>query len=83
MDIGKVGIWFFLDTMTAPESARFAQTVEKAGYKALWIPEAVGREPFAHATYLLDHTERLSIAWQQRRRRSRNSPADASRSGSA
>src|SRR5712692_1826739 len=62
MDIGKVGIWFFLDTMTAPESARFAQTVEKAGYKALWIPEAVGREPFAHATYLLDHTERLSIA---------------------
>jgi len=62
MDIGKVGIWFFLDTMTAPESAQFAQTVEKAGYKALWIPEAVGREPFAHATYLLDHTERLSIA---------------------
>jgi probable F420-dependent oxidoreductase len=62
MDIGKVGIWFFLDAMTAPESAKFAQAMEKAGYKALWIPEAVGREPFAHATYLLDHTERLSIA---------------------
>jgi len=62
MDIGKIGIWFFLDAMTAPESAKFAQAVEKAGYKALWIPEAVGREPFAHATYLLDHTERLSIA---------------------
>ncbi|HEV8716490.1 MAG TPA: TIGR03620 family F420-dependent LLM class oxidoreductase [Candidatus Binatia bacterium] len=62
MDIGKVGIWFFLDTMTAPETAQFAQTVEKAGYKALWIPEAVGREPFAHAAYLLDHTERLGVA---------------------
>src|SRR5438552_10405841 len=62
MDIGTVGIWFFLDAMTAPESAQFAQTVEKAGYKALWIPEAVGREPFAHAAYLLDHTERLAIA---------------------
>lgn len=62
MDIGKIGIWFFLDAMTAPESAQFAQAVEKAGYKTLWIPEAVGREPFAHATYLLDHTERLSIA---------------------
>jgi probable F420-dependent oxidoreductase len=62
MDIGKVGIWFFLDAMTAPESAQFAQTVEKAGYKTLWIPEAVGREPFAHAAYLLDHTEHLSIA---------------------
>ena len=62
MDIGKIGIWFFLDAMTAPESAQFAQAVEKAGYKALWIPEAVGREPFAHAAYLLDHTEQLSIA---------------------
>jgi probable F420-dependent oxidoreductase len=62
MDIGKIGIWFFLDAMTAPESAQFAQAVEKAGYKALWIPEAVGRVPFAHATYLLVHTERLSIA---------------------
>ncbi len=62
MDIGKVGIWFFLDAMTALDSAKFAQAVEKAGYKALWIPEAVGREPFAHATYLLGHTERLAIA---------------------
>jgi len=62
MDIGKVGIWFFLDGMTAPESAEFAKTVEKAGYRALWIPEAVGREPFAHAAYLLSHTERLAIA---------------------
>lgn len=62
MDIGKVGIWFFLDGMTAPESAAFAKTVEKAGYRALWIPEAVGREPFAHAAYLLSHTERLAIA---------------------
>src|SRR5271167_2166086 len=62
MDIGKVGIWFFLDAMPAPDSAEFAKQVEKNGYKVLWIPEAVGREPFAHAAYLLSHTERLSIA---------------------
>src|SRR5215470_9048073 len=62
MDIGKIGIWFFLDAMSAPESAQFAQTVEKAGYRALWIPEAVGREPFPHAAYLLSRTEQLSIA---------------------
>ncbi len=62
MDIGKIGIWFFLDAMSGPESAQFAQTVEKHGYKALWIPEAVGREPFPHAAYLLSRTERLSIA---------------------
>ena len=51
MDIGKYGVWFFLDGMTAPQSAEFARTVEKLGYGALWIPEAVGREPFAHAAY--------------------------------
>src|ERR1700720_2918046 len=62
MDIGKVGIWFFLDAMTAPASPDFAKKVEKNGYKVLWIPEAVGREPFAHAAYLLSHTDRLSIA---------------------
>lgn len=62
MDIGKVGIWFFLDAMPAADSAEFAKKVEKLGYRVLWIPEAVGREPFAHASYLLDHTERLTIA---------------------
>src|SRR5260370_39736035 len=62
MDIGKVGIWLFLDAMGAPDSAEFAKQVEKNGYKVLWIPEAVGREPFAHAAYLLSHSEKLSIA---------------------
>jgi probable F420-dependent oxidoreductase len=62
MDIGKVGVWFFLDAMTAPETAEFAKKVEKLGYKTLWIPEAIGREPFAHAAYMLCHTERLNIA---------------------
>ncbi|MGH7815742.1 MAG: TIGR03620 family F420-dependent LLM class oxidoreductase [Candidatus Binataceae bacterium] len=62
MDIGKVGIWFFLDAMPAGDSAEFAKRVEKFGYPALWIPEAVGREPFAHAAYLLARTERLVLA---------------------
>src|SRR5258707_14546216 len=62
MEIGKHGLWFFLDGMTAPQSAEFARKVEKLGYSALWIPEAVGREPFAHAGYLLAETEKLVIA---------------------
>lgn len=62
MDIGKYGVWFFYDGMSAEQSAAFAQKVEKAGYGALWIPEAVGREPFAHATYLACHTQRLVFA---------------------
>ena len=43
-------------------SAEFASTVEKLGYSALWIPEAVGREPFAHAGYLLEPDRRAVIA---------------------
>jgi probable F420-dependent oxidoreductase len=62
MEIGKLGAWFFLDSMGAEETAEFARTVERLGYRALWIPEAVGREPFAHAGYLLSKTERLVIA---------------------
>src|ERR1700674_4904998 len=59
MDITKYGVWFFFEGMTAAQSADFARTVEKHRYGALWIPEAVGREPFAHAAYLAAQTERL------------------------
>jgi len=62
MELGKLGLWFFLDAMPAPQSAEFAQKVEKLGYQTLWIPEAVGREPFPHAAYLLTKTSRLNIA---------------------
>lgn len=62
MELGKLGIWFFFDGMTAPQSAEFAQKVEQLGYRTMWIPEAVGREPFAHAAYLLAKTEKLNIA---------------------
>src|SRR5580692_12157580 len=62
MELGKVGMWFFLDAMNAPQSVEFAQKVEKLGYRTLWIPEAIGREPFAHAAYLLSKTSKLNIA---------------------
>jgi probable F420-dependent oxidoreductase len=62
MDIGKLGFWFFLDAMPARETAELAKKVERLGYGALWIPEAVGREPFPHAAYLLTHTSRLVVA---------------------
>lgn len=62
MDITKHGVWFFYDGMTARQSADFARLVEKLGYGALWIPEAVGREPFAHAAFMAARTERLVFA---------------------
>lgn len=62
MDLGRLGVWFFTDRMAAPEAAEFAQRVESLGFSALWLPEAVGRDPFAHAALLLQATERLILA---------------------
>ena len=62
MDIGKIGIWFFLDAMSSAQTVEFVRKTEKLGYGAMWIPEAVGREPFAHIGYLAAHTEKIIFA---------------------
>jgi probable F420-dependent oxidoreductase len=62
MEIGKYGVWFFLDAMNAAQGVQFAQKVEKLGYSALWIPEAVGREPFAEIGFLAAQTRKLILA---------------------
>ena len=61
-DIGPLGLWYFTETMTAPQAADFAQRVEALGYGALWIPETFGRDPMAHAAWLLANTDRLVVA---------------------
>lgn len=60
--IGQLGIWQFTETMTGDQAVSYAQRVEALGYGALWLPETLGRDPFAHAGLLLAHTERLVVA---------------------
>lgn len=60
--IGRRGVWWFTETMAVDDAARFAQRLESLGYGALWIPETLGRDPFAHAALLLDRTESLVVA---------------------
>jgi probable F420-dependent oxidoreductase len=62
IDIGKLGIWFSHNAMSLVDSVAFAQKVEACGYGALWIPEAVGREPFVHLAFLASQTSRLVLA---------------------
>jgi probable F420-dependent oxidoreductase len=63
MENQTVGVWANLGAMPAAETLALAQAVEKCGYTALWVPEGGGgRDPFAHAAYLLCHTERLTLA---------------------
>ena len=61
-EIGRLGVWTWLDAFTAPETAAFAQRLEEWGYGTLWIPEAVGRDPFSLIGYLAAQTESLVFA---------------------
>jgi probable F420-dependent oxidoreductase len=62
MELGKLGVWTWLDGLSGPEAAEFARKLEDWGYAALWVPEAVGRDPFALISYLAAGTERLILA---------------------
>lgn len=62
MEIGKVGIWAFLDALPATAAQDAAREIEDLGFGALWIPEAIGREAFTHAAILLAGTRRLVVA---------------------
>jgi probable F420-dependent oxidoreductase len=62
VDLSRPGVWFYPDDLPADAVARFAQRVETLGYSALWLPEAGGRDPFALASWLLAHTQRLVVA---------------------
>lgn len=60
--LGKLGVWTFIDGMSAPEVASFARRLEEWGYGALWLPEAVGRDPFSTIGYLAAQTQSLVFA---------------------
>lgn len=63
LDLGRVGIWTFaLDTVPVARGKELAAELDELGYGALWLPEAVGRNPMAHAALLGDATRRMTIA---------------------
>lgn len=63
MNLGRIGLWaadFDLQPMTKAQEA-IAQ-VEEMGYGAVWVPEAVIREPFASTSLLLSATKKMVLA---------------------
>jgi probable F420-dependent oxidoreductase len=63
VELGKYGIWYGgIDALTTPEAQRAAQVVEQLGFGALWIAEAVGRDPFVSSAVLLNATSTLKLA---------------------
>jgi probable F420-dependent oxidoreductase len=62
MKLGKLGFWCLVNEYGSAEAAALARRVEDWGYTTLWLPEALGREPFVSASFLLANTTRLQVA---------------------
>ena len=63
IDLGRVGIWTgLLDQVPSSQAIELAAEVEEMGYRAIWIPEAVGRDPFVAAALLLQGTSSIKVA---------------------
>ena len=60
---GRVGLWTgTLDAHSTSVAKDAAKEVEQLGFTTLWIPEAVGRDPFVAAANYLSATSTLKIA---------------------
>ena len=60
---GTVGVWTAnIESLPADHSHEAALAVEAAGFSALWIAEAWGRESFTNASLLLSRTTTLTVA---------------------
>lgn len=62
-DLGRVGIWTFaLDAQPTAVAQEMAAEIEALGYGAIWVPEAVGRDPMVNAFLLASATDRIKVA---------------------
>jgi probable F420-dependent oxidoreductase len=62
VDLGRVGIWTFaLDLQPAARARELAAEIEALGYGAVWVPDAVGRDPLVHVALLLSGTDRIAV----------------------
>ena len=62
LETGSLGIWCTTDGFDSPSAAAFADRLVELGYSALWVPETVGRDPFAHLGFLSGHQPGLTYA---------------------
>jgi len=61
MELSKLGVLGFFDTLRGKEVGPFARKVEQLGYGVLWVPEVMGREIFSLSSYVLSQTEQLTV----------------------
>ncbi len=61
-DTSTLGVWLPTDGVDASEAAETAGRIEALGFSTMWLPETVGRDPFAHIAYLATQTSTLQFA---------------------
>ena len=62
MNLGRIGIWFHTDGLTADEASSLVRRCEALSFGTFWFGEGFGRDPIAHAAFLLSRTSELVIA---------------------
>ena len=63
MELGRVGLWTFqLDLQPMAQAQAAMVELESLGFGTVWVPEAVGREPFANASLLLAGGSTIKVA---------------------
>ena len=63
IDLGKVGLWTgVLDSMPSAAANELCIEAGELGFKAIWIPEAVGRDPFVSAMRILEYSSDIVVA---------------------
>lgn len=60
-ELGRIGVWGHLDSLSVVEARDYVRRVDALGYGTLWVPETVGREPFALLGLLAGETSRLVL----------------------
>ncbi|HEX5579233.1 MAG TPA: TIGR03620 family F420-dependent LLM class oxidoreductase [Candidatus Limnocylindria bacterium] len=60
-DLGRLGVWGHLDSLSVAELGDYVARVEELGFGTLWVPETVGREPFSLLGLLAGQTSSLLL----------------------
>ncbi|MDT0481944.1 TIGR03620 family F420-dependent LLM class oxidoreductase [Streptomyces doebereineriae] len=62
LDLGTFGLYTFdFEVQPAALIRESVQELEERGWRALWVPELLGRDALTHAGYLLSSTERMRV----------------------
>jgi len=61
VDLGRLGAWGHLDGLPIAAARAYVRRVDELGFGTMWVPETVGREPFALLGLLAAETRQIRL----------------------